>query len=101
MRPTALITLALGYALLLACSPDRTPTEVLNAPGCEETCNTAWECGGVLENDLDACLTLCDEEDEEHGRYRVCIDTSACEDMADCKIYGPRSSEPPDDTDSE
>jgi len=80
---------------LLACSPDRTPKVPRDTPACGETCQTAWECGGVLENDLDACIAACD--DEQHGSFRICVADTACEDMYNCKVYAPGGG--PSDTD--
>lgn len=96
MRTTALSLVAGGILVLLACSPDRTPKEPDGTPDCQTACNDAWECSGVLENDLDQCLALCDEE--EHQDYRICVFETSCEEMPSCKVYGPSPS-PADDTD--
>lgn len=97
MRTTALFLVASGIVVLLGCSPDRTPSEPEGTPDCQTACNDAWECSGVLENDLQTCLDLCDEE--EHQDYRICVFEKACEDMHTCKVYGPSDAVVPDDTD--
>ncbi|MEZ4322823.1 MAG: hypothetical protein R3F61_35475 [Myxococcota bacterium] len=94
-----LATLAAVAGVLLACSPDRTPKVPPGTPGCQETCETAWPCGGVLENDLSACISACD--DEEHGTYRVCVAETACEEMYDCKRYAPGDPPVTPDTDTD
>lgn len=81
----------------LACSPDRTPRIPNDTPDCATTCDAAWPCGGVLENDLDFCHAACDEE--EHGQYRLCIAETVCEEMYTCKVYGPAGAIGPADTD--
>ena len=98
-RTTGLASLGTTIAVLLACSPDRTPDVPNGTPSCEETCDAAWVCGGVLENDLETCKSLCDEE--LHGEYRVCIAETACEMMYECKVFGPADVTPEPDPPAE
>ena len=98
---TRIVGLATGAAvvgLMLACSPDRTPKIPPGTPECAETCTIAWECGGVLENDLDGCINNCNDED--HGNYRICVADTTCEEMYECKIYAPSPGGAPVDTDA-
>lgn len=99
MRISALALVASGFLALLACSPDRSPSEPDGTPDCATACNDAWACGGVLENDLDQCIALCDEE--EHQDYRICVFETACETMNDCKRYGPSDVQPVDTDDTD
>jgi hypothetical protein len=78
---------ALVVAALLACSPDRSPDVPPGTPSCEESCEAAWPCGGTLENDLDACIANCD--DENYGTYRVCVAETECDLMYECKASAP------------
>lgn len=87
-RGLALVALGSVYASLWACSPDRTVKVPRDTPSCVESCEAAWGCGGVLENDLAACTAGCD--DEAHGEYRICVTDTPCEEMYTCKIYGPQ-----------
>ncbi len=89
-----LATGALTVGALLACSPDRSPDVPPGTPGCQETCETAWPCGGTLENDLQACIDNCD--DETHGTYRVCVAETECEEMFECKASAPGDIDPGD-----
>lgn len=103
-RIAGLTILSGGVALLLACSPNRDGDVPVNTPTCTETCEAAWTCGGVPENDLAACQAGCD--DEIHAEYRICVSETACETMFDCKVYAPFDEVPPDpeaesDSDSE
>ena len=82
---------------LIGCSPDRTPKGPdvpEGTPNCEEACNTAWPCGGVLENDLQGCLDRCDDQDENDADFRVCVFETECELMGDCKVYSPTGAPP-------
>lgn len=97
MRTTALASIAVTLLLQLGCGPDRTlPGADVpeGTPSCEEACNLAWPCGGVLENDLETCVAVCDDASDNDADYRICVNETACEDMGDCKVYGP-SGEPP------
>lgn len=79
--------LAAVLGALFACDYDRTPPIPPGTPDCTTICEMAWPCGGVLQNDLDACVASCDGR--EHESYRACIYTHSCDVMPECKVYAP------------
>lgn len=93
MRRLAFFTAVL--TTVFACDYDRTPPIPPGTPDCTTICEMAWPCGGVLQNDLDACVASCD--DNEHQAYRACIYQQECEVMPDCKLYAPPIPEPAED----
>lgn len=74
---------------LLACDFDRTPPIPPGTPDCTTICEMAWPCGGVLQNDLPACIEACD--DNVHQAYRGCVyrNQDDCDALANCKVYAP------------
>lgn len=95
-RTLTLVSASCLIGALLACSPDRSPKIPNDTPDCAATCDAAWACGGVLENDLQACIASCDEEDD--GDYRLCVNETVCEEMHTCKVYAPGDGGPGGDT---
>ena len=89
MRVIRLIGVAMVLAAGLACTTNgKKGADVPEGtPGCEATCTAAWECNGVLGNDLANCIDQC--VDDDFGEYRVCVNTSSCEEMISCKYLGP------------
>ena len=78
--------LSVSVLFVVGCGPQGFQTPINILP-CESTCEAAWACGGVLENDLAGCVERCD--DTQHVRYRDCIARASCEVAPECKVFGP------------